>query len=130
MWNAGVLGISPQDGPLLQRVLSLTDALYPRYPKHIIEQFAFSVVLQEAQNLHSAAPWVLHYWNFKEWRLWLSAFFSAFKGADWRTLEQKSFLIQLHVELQEKAGFYQRRSLWGKIRKEKWQPRLPDWEKL
>jgi len=130
MWNAGVLGLSPADAGLLQEVLSLTDVLYPLYPKHIVEQFAFSVVLQQSGPLHSAAPYIFHYWNFKEWRLWLAAFFRQFQSAGWEDLVRFSSLMQVHVPLQEKMGFYQRRSLLGKIKKEKWQPQLPDWQSL
>ena len=128
MWNAGVLGFSGQADNILQRTLELTDALYPQYPKHIVEQFAFSVAFSEAGNVHSAAPWIFHYWNFKEWRLWLASFFDYFRNAAWCELVRQSSRMPIHVPLQEKMGFYQGRSLWGKITKEKWQPSLPDWE--
>lgn len=124
MWNAGVLGFSPNNEAALARALSLTDALYPRYPKHIVEQFAFTVALNETDNVHSAAPWILHYWNFKEWRLWLSAFFQRFRNADWQTLLREKDAMPIHVPLQEKMGFYQRRSLWGKMVKDKWEARV------
>lgn len=130
MWNAGVLGFSEKEECPLHQALLLTDALYPLYPKHIVEQFSFSVVMQEKGVVHAAAPYLFHYWNFKEWRLWLASFFKQFKGESWGNLLRLSQLLQAHVALQEKGGFYQRRSLWGKIKKEKWQPRLPDWEKL
>ncbi len=122
MWNAGVLGFSPGAEGLLERTLLLTDTLYPRYLKHIVEQFAFTAAMAEKGPLHPAAPWVFHYWNFKEWRLWLAAFFQRFRNADWQTLLREKDAMPIHVPLQEKMGFYQRRSLWGKMTKEQWQP--------
>ncbi len=128
MWNAGVLGVPAPGTELPDRALQLTDALYPKYPKHIVEQFAFSVAYQEHSTVHSAAPWIFHYWNFKEWRLWLAAFLDRFRNAGWDELVHQSSLLPIHVPLQEKMGFYQGRSLWGKIRKERWQPWLSTWD--
>jgi hypothetical protein len=66
MWNAGVLGLHPTHALLLPDVLRLTDQLYNHYPKHLMEQLAFSYLLQEHTTVMAAAPYVFHYWNLKE----------------------------------------------------------------
>ena len=45
MWNAGVIGLAPAHLPLLDDALVLTDMLYIMYPKHVMEQLAFSFLL-------------------------------------------------------------------------------------
>jgi len=76
MYNAGVLGLRSTDAPLLATVLALTEQLYRRYPKHVMEQLAFSVVWAQAGPVREAAPWVHHYWNLKEIRPVLAALFA------------------------------------------------------
>ncbi|MDO7884748.1 hypothetical protein [Hymenobacter cheonanensis] len=88
MYNAGVLGLcSPTDAPLLVEVLALTEQLYRLYPKHVMEQLAFSVVWARSGPVRAAAPWVYHYWNLKEIRPVLGRLFSPAPGrtlADWQ----------------------------------------------
>lgn len=63
MWNAGVVGIHPSDAPLLDEVLHLTDQLCAKSKLHVLEQFAFSYVLeQRMQHLSGAGDLVFHYW--------------------------------------------------------------------
>ena len=62
MWNAGVVGLHPQQRPLLQEVLRLTDELCRHSSLHILEQLAFSWVLSQRIELHEAADVVFHYW--------------------------------------------------------------------
>ena len=62
MWNAGVIGLHPEDAPLLDEVLHLTDQLTQISDLHILEQFAFSCVLSERTSLSEAADLVFHYW--------------------------------------------------------------------
>jgi len=76
MYNAGVLGLRSADAPLLATVLALTEQLYRRYPKHVMEQLAFSVLWAQAGPVREAAPWVYHYWNLKEIRPALAALFA------------------------------------------------------
>lgn len=61
MWNAGVLGISYENAPLLEDVISLTDQLYAECPLFNVEQFATSYVLQENMNVVSTEDYILHY---------------------------------------------------------------------
>lgn len=62
MWNAGVIGLHPQQLPLLQDVLQLTDLLCRHSSLHILEQLAFSWVLSQRIHLQEAADVVFHYW--------------------------------------------------------------------
>jgi len=80
MYNAGVLGLHPTDAPLLDQVLCLTDELHRFYPKHVMEQLAFSAVLSAAGPVREATPGVFHYWNLKEARPLLAAFFARRAG--------------------------------------------------
>jgi hypothetical protein len=58
MYNAGVLGLRSTDAPLLAEVLAFTEELYRRYPKHVMEQLAFSAVWARSGPVREAAPWV------------------------------------------------------------------------
>lgn len=62
MWNAGVIGLHPQQRPLLQQVLQLTDLLCQHSSLHILEQFAFSWILSQQIDLRPADDVVFHYW--------------------------------------------------------------------
>lgn len=62
MWNAGVIGLHSADAGLLNQVLELTDFLLNFTAVHIVEQFAFSWVLQRHTQLSEAADVVFHYW--------------------------------------------------------------------
>jgi hypothetical protein len=87
MYNAGVLGLRSTDAPLLAEVLALTEQLYRLYPKHVMEQLAFSVVWARSGPVQEAAPWVYHYWNLKEIRPALAALLAPRPGrplAEWQ----------------------------------------------
>ncbi len=130
MWNAGVLGFPPSAQGLLQRVLEFTDAHYPKFPKHIVEQFAFSVVFAAQANIHTAAPVITHYWNLKEIRPLLASFFQTFPKSSWTELQSLIQLVQVDVLTQEKSNFYVNRNIQDKIRGLKWSPAIPDWDIL
>ena len=65
MYNAGVLGLHGTHQPLLDRVLTLSDALHAAYPKHVMEQLAFSLVLQYGTQVSTTESTFLHYWYHK-----------------------------------------------------------------
>ena len=130
MWNAGVLGFNTQQKELLDQVLVFTDREFPQFPKHIIEQFAFSVFFQLQGPLKAAAPYTFHYWKLKEARPVLASFFSYFKDSNWDQLTRYSSLIQMHALMQEKVNFYTDRGIYEILRNIHWQPRVPDWQKL
>jgi hypothetical protein len=62
MWNAGVIGLHPHDAPILDDVIHLTDQFCSKSDLHILEQFAFSFLLQTKTALHEASDLVFHYW--------------------------------------------------------------------
>jgi hypothetical protein len=130
MWNAGVLGFSTEHTHLLDEVLTFTDFVYPQFPKHIVEQFAFSLYFQNTSQIHTAHTHIYHYWNLKDLRPVLASFFEFFRGRGWHELVYCSQLIQLPDYLQQKANFYFNRSTLDKLLKKKWLPHVPQWPLL
>ena len=130
MWNAGVLGFNTGYKGLLDEVLAFTDNEYPRFPKHIVEQFAFSVYFQATKDVKAAAPHIMHYWNLKEARTELASFFDYFKNASWNELTEASQLIQMHVMIQEKLNFCNNRNIVQALQKTAWTPVKRNWEDL
>lgn len=130
MWNAGILGFHTSHRELLQQALIYTDSEYPKFPKHIIEQFAFSVQFSSKGNIKSALPYALHYWNMKEMRPVIASFLKYFDGKPWNELVRYSALIQPYIMVTEKNMFLQNRSLTDKLLNKKWQPTIPDWQAL
>ncbi|WHF51233.1 hypothetical protein QGN23_12450 [Chryseobacterium gotjawalense] len=69
MWNAGLIGISNKHLDCLEVTLGINDAMCADdVPRRLIEQFAFSLGLNEYSALRPAAHIVGHYWgNKKQW---------------------------------------------------------------
>lgn len=69
MWNAGLIGISPKHFGCLELTLGINDEMCAdKVTRRLIEQFSFSVGLNEFSKLKSADDVVGHYWgNKKEW---------------------------------------------------------------
>lgn len=66
MWNAGVIGIHPNNFALLPMMVELTDQMYGIYQKHVMEQLAVSYLLQTKTTLASSHIEIIHYWASKE----------------------------------------------------------------
>ncbi len=130
MWNAGVLGFNTKYRYITEEVLVFCDEVYPQYPKHIVEQFAFSIYFQQAGNIKTAAPYLVHYWNLKEARSVLASFFEYFKNKSWDELVHYSVLLQIPLLLQEKINYLHNRSIPDSVLKKQWQPEIPEWEEL
>jgi len=130
MWNAGVIGFNTKYRYLLNDVLAFTDSEYPRFQKHIMEQFAFSVNFQQTADIKTAAPYIVHYWNLKEARKVLASFFAYFGNKGIEEMMRCAPLIQVHVLMQEKMNFMHNRSILDKLLKKEWQPALHDWKEL
>ena len=130
MWNAGVLGFNTKYRHILDEVLAFTDAEYKKFPKHVIEQFAFSIYFQQAGRVKAAAPYLFHYWNLKEARTVLASFFEHFKNESWDDLVRYSSLVQIHAMMQDKVNFYRNRGVWGSLISKKWLPEKQDWPEL
>jgi|SRR6185437_5713739 len=93
MWNAGVIGIKDKQKNILEKVLDFTDGLYPHFPKHIVEQFAFSYYFQNETAIVPAESYIFHYWNFKEFRAVLAGFFEHYGEDDLQLILKKIFYI-------------------------------------
>lgn len=77
MWNAGVIGLLPEDLYLIENALSLTDVAYSRYQKHVIEQLAVSYFLQEHTEVIATDDIIYHYWQHKDfWMIRIQEFLS------------------------------------------------------
>jgi hypothetical protein len=130
MWNAGVLGFNTKHYHLLDEVLKFTDEEYSKFPKHIVEQFAFSVYFQVAGDIKAAAPYIFHYWKLKEASYVLESFFDYFKDTSWGELTRYSSLIQMHSLMQIKVDFLHNRSLTDSILHKQWLPPAQNWAML
>lgn len=64
MWNAGVIGLTTLAKPIIEKVLQLTDAMLQAYQKHVMEQLAFSYLLQREFTTHRCDNVIEHYWQF------------------------------------------------------------------
>ncbi len=130
MWNAGVLGFHTDHAHLLKEILLFTDTTYKQFPKHVVEQFAFSLYFQNAGEMMTAHTQISHYWNLKELRIILNSFFKYFKDNNWDKLAYYSKLIQLPEPMQQKVNFLQNRTPLAKFMKKHWQPMEPRWDLL
>ncbi len=134
MWNAGVIGINESNKEILDKVLDFTDSLYPHFPKHIVEQFAFSYYFQTQSEIVPAESCIYHYWNFKEFRIVLSGFFERFKDKDTTFLTRKIVEIDPQRLIQPKLK-YEKLSSSGRFLKrlfgKHWLSELaqPEWDK-
>lgn len=66
MWNAGVIGVSTKNCSMFKDILELTDQMYSKYPKHVMEQLAVSVALQKKTKVLRTDDIIGHYWNQKD----------------------------------------------------------------
>jgi hypothetical protein len=128
MWNAGVIGFNTKYNYLLDSILAFTDEEYPKFPKHIIEQFGCSVYFQQAAEINAAAPNIFHYWELKETATLLASFFAAYKNRNWAELVRLSDQIDIPVLLKEKENFVHDRNLLQRIINKHWVPRVPVWK--
>jgi hypothetical protein len=105
MYNAGVLGLRSTDAPLLAQVLALTEQLYRHYPKHVMEQLAFSVVWARSGPVREAAPWVYHYWNLKEIRPALGTLLAPQPGRPLAEWQARAVWLDVPALAEGKARF-------------------------
>jgi len=132
MWNAGVIGMSSANKDILDKILDFTDNLYPNFPKHIVEQFAFSYYFQTEGEIIPAEAYIFHYWNFKEFRIILSAFFDRFRDKNLIFLIGKADEIDPAKLIQPKLKFEALGSPDRFIRKlfsKQWKMELPEFRR-
>ena len=66
MWNAGVVALTSRDGDLIDRALSLHDAIADEVGRHLfLEQLATSSVFGRTGRLRPAIDFFAHYWGNK-----------------------------------------------------------------
>ena len=75
LYNSGVIGLASAATGRLPEVVALADQLYNAYNKHMMEQLAFSLWFEADKAVVEAASYVLHYWNLKAARPWLTQVF-------------------------------------------------------
>jgi len=76
MWNAGLIAISHKNFACLKLTLDISDAMCADgVTRRLIEQFAFSLGLNEHSGLKPADHVVGHYWgNKNQWNTLISNF--------------------------------------------------------
>ena len=76
MWNAGLVGVSNKHLDCLQTTLEMNDAMCgDGVTRRLIEQFAFSLGLNQSSKLQPADHIVGHYWGNKpEWNRMINNF--------------------------------------------------------
>lgn len=119
MWNAGVLGFSNVYLSAIKNVLKLTDRIYPLFPKHTVEQFAFSYIFQKQCKIESADTFIFHYWDLKEYKQLLTAFFEKMEE---RSLEEqtKKLAAFLPQQIFEEKQDYNNASFIKKLSRKRW----------
>lgn len=66
MWNAGLIGIHKSNLHLIKQILELTDDIYEKFYRHIVEQFSFSYLLQINTRIISCDDYLYHYCGDKD----------------------------------------------------------------
>ena len=118
MWNAGTIGFTPVNAPLLQEVLRTTDEVHRKFPKHTVEQFAFCYIFQRHHlHIEAAEPFLFHYWNLKEFRVVLQRFFQKYEGAPLSVLMENSARILPENILPDKLSYGKISSLRRRVRR-------------
>jgi hypothetical protein len=119
MVNAGVIGMNSTKAYLLEQVVSITDIIFPKFPRHNAEQFAFSYVLQQNGKVLCADKEIFHYWDLKEYRILLQTFFAAAEKTP--ALQQQKILQHFlpQLLLREKLN-YKKFFFLFKLFKKKW----------
>ncbi|MFN3403007.1 MAG: hypothetical protein ACK40G_02860 [Cytophagaceae bacterium] len=105
MWNAGVLGFRTSDKDILEKVLKLTDYIYPRFISHIVEQMSFSYYFQKEGIVKGANDEVLHYWSFKEFRQILVHYFIMYPNKNYKFYSSTMGKIPLEKMMKEKQYY-------------------------
>ena len=131
VWNAGVIGFNSSKKHLLSKVLCFTDGFYPLYPKHIAEQFGFSLYLSKEGKLFNSSEFLFHYWSFKEFRTILKDFFQHQKNQQAtlsKIIEEIDYISP--IKMGEPKRDYDRMhwlpKAFRKLRKNRWE--MPDYK--
>lgn len=124
MYNAGVLGFNSNQKHILSNALVFTDQVYSVFPKHIIEQLAFSLYMQASGPIYEAREEIFHYWNFKEFRMVLKSFFERYNHTPFELLIERIGRIDPKQLIKPKLEYEKTRDIrrvYKKLMKGKWQ---------
>lgn len=124
MWNSGVIGIAQKNLKWTDEILELTDELYRKYQKHVMEQLAVSYILQNKSKVVGCSEHLIHYWDQKALFVQhIESFLAQYTEVEaaiqaWPTFQEKILKqyadLRLNSEKKKKSGFS-----WSKI----WRPR-------
>ena len=136
VWNAGVIGFNSSKQHLLSKVLCFTDGFFAMYPKHIAEQFGFSLYLSKEGTVFNSSAYLFHYWSFKEFRNILHDFFAYQKS---RAAELSIIIQEIDyispIKMGESKRLYDNMhwlpKAFRKLKKNRWEmPAYKYWEKI
>ncbi|SHK29921.1 hypothetical protein [Hymenobacter psychrotolerans] len=107
MYNAGMAGFRSRDAQVISDIIAVTEALYRYYPKHVMEQLAFSLELPKLGTVVEGEAYVVHYWNIKaEVRPMLEAFFAKYQGRPAKELANLTTRLDFAAASQSKLEYY------------------------
>ncbi len=80
-WNAGVIGLSTENAPVLDEVLAFCDALYDEWGFVFCEQISMGYIFQnQPQGCSPAREYLYHYWRVRNFSLLARRFFELHEG--------------------------------------------------
>lgn len=129
-WNSGTIGYTNAISKILIQVEELIDVLYAKSKLFVVEQIALSYYFQKNKKPFATEDYIHHYWNFKEFRSVLKAFFDYHKSksiSELTPLIDKIHPQRLSVPKRQykKLSFLQKQ--WRKMTTgKKWE--IPDYE--
>jgi len=134
VWNAGAIGFKSSKKYILSKVLCFTDGFYTLYPKHIAEQFGFSLYLSKEGTVFNSTEYLFHYWSFKEFRSILHDFFQYHKSQSsdlTKIIEEMDFISP--IQMGEPKRVYDKMhwlpKAFRKLKKNRWEmPAYKYWE--
>jgi len=116
MYNAGVIGITTKNAQqVLPLVLALTDTLYDAWPKHIMEQLAFSYYLGQI-GVFDTSKEVIHYWKLKQLRPQLISMVRAYQNQPRKDLAKAFYArFDFPVLIDKQTKWDKLPSIWRKF---------------
>jgi hypothetical protein len=129
-WNSGTIGYTNALSKTLNQIEELIDVLYTKSKLFVVEQIALSYYFQKLTTPIATENYIHHYWDFKEFRSVLKAFFNHNKSKSFAELSNEIDKINpqrlaIPKRQYKKLSFFQKQ--WRKITTgKKWQ--IPDYD--
>lgn len=116
MWNAGAVGMDPAQFGIVDTWIAFIDALYPKYPRGLVEQYGISLLLQRAATLAPCEAEIFHYWFQKD--EYVAAIRRELEALRTRPFEEAAAHLRAHpVSLPPPERKKHRTTLLGRIRR-------------